>query len=65
MLVSAVAYWVLGNVLEYVRNVEKIIIVPIIAAFGCLKIIVSLYRNKYIGWSVRCNYRSRFRGISC
>ncbi len=44
LLVSAIGYWILGNVLEYVRNVEKIIIIPIIAAFGLLKIIVRIFK---------------------
>jgi hypothetical protein len=36
-------YIVLGSTLEYVREADKVLIVPIIAAFGILKIVVGIY----------------------
>lgn len=41
LLMTSMTYFFMGNTLEYVRNVEIKIIVPLIALFGILKIFVS------------------------
>lgn len=40
LLMTSMTYFFIGNTLEYVRNVEIKIIVPLIAFFGILKIFV-------------------------
>ena len=41
LLMTSMTYFFVGNTLEYIRNVEIKIIVPLIAFFGILKIFVS------------------------
>ena len=42
LIVTALMYFLLGNVLEYIKNVELKIIIPIIIVFGIIKITVSI-----------------------
>lgn len=50
LVVTAITYLFLGNVLEYVKNPEIKIIIPLIAIFGLMKISVRYINSIYLGW---------------
>jgi hypothetical protein len=43
LVVTAIMYFFLGNILEYIKNAEHKIIIPIIFLFGLMKITVGVY----------------------
>lgn len=40
LLVTACMYFILGSTLEYVRDVDSLLIIPIVVFFGVMKILV-------------------------
>jgi hypothetical protein len=55
-------YFLLGNVLEYIKNVELKIIIPIIVIFGIIKITVRINIIDYVlGRNLRYLRNSRSR----